>query len=254
MGTNKKNEDKVILFESDELYLNYKYRETAKKLNKNIGIVSYDNDLDTYQKQFQFYPPDVHPLKGDAYIQSPFDKKKYIKIDSFEDYILGAKANCISRIVQILGAKSFNFSIEVDEIKKREIDANGKISAKIFEADASVKKTQMENMNKKFSRKEEYNNPKPPSEKDWDKAYNEAKKYGLLADLNIDKFLEQRKPDEANILQSSEITFTMSNEINSSLDIAINLNVMKGVFGLSANFHETVENKKSILGKMEVQF
>ena len=75
-------------------------------------------------------------------------------------------------------------------------------------------------------------------------------------DLRLRNFvkLNERNPNSANMVRQMCVTFSLSQEMNQSLDIAFKLNAMKGVFGLNAAFNEATEQKKTINGKLDIQF
>ena len=81
-----------------------------------------------------------------------------------------------------------------------------------------------------------------------------AKQYGLYTDNKVKALLNERNPNSANMVRQMCVTFSLSQEMNQSLDIAFKLNAMKGVFGLNAAFNEATEQKKTINGKLDIQF
>lgn len=247
------NNKTVILFERDELAQNYKHREGAQFLNKNIDIVSCDYDVDEWLQKHSIYPVG-RPQKGDTYIQSPFDKNVYVLCEELEDYILGVKTDAISNIVRRLGAKSFEFNIEIEKIEERKIDVNTGIEI-ILKGDLNVdvKNKYNKDLKKKFETKDIFSNPVRPSIKEWEDTQKIAKECGLLGDPSVVKFLAQRRPDDRNILQSTEVSFCMSSEINRSLGIVANLNVMKSL-KIKSDIQRTTTEKKTILGVLKVEF
>ena len=115
------NPKNVIRIERDELALNYKYREGGEFLN-NIDICSYEYEFPELNRRYDFHPIEFVPQVGDTYVKNPFGENVYIKIEYFSDYILECKSNCISNIARLLGASSYSFEIEVEDISNRSWD------------------------------------------------------------------------------------------------------------------------------------
>lgn len=81
-----------------------------------------------------------------------------------------------------------------------------------------------------------------------------AKDYGLYNETDVSTLLSWFSPDNNVRLTSHEIHFSMSNELNDSLDIAVGLTAMDGVFNISSSFSRSVETKSIIEGTMKLLF
>ncbi len=242
---------KVIHIENDELALNYKYRVTKGDLS-DIEICSYEYDREKLTNRCNFYPQGSWE-KG-TYFLSPFKEEKntYIKAEHFESYILEQKSNAISEIAQLLGASSYNFKLELEEEQKVSYDTKGEITYKVVEIQGSVKKEESKKLTKKFVHKETYRG-KPVTMESYEEAKKMAEKYNLTLSPRIRTLLQKCSPDVVNKIETMEVSFFMTEEINNTLDTALNLNVAN-VFKLSAGYKKIAETRKSVQGILNVEF
>lgn len=247
------NPKNVIRIERDELALNYKYREGGEFLN-NIDICSYEYEFPELNRRYDFHPIGFVPQVGDTYVKSPFGENLYIEIEYFSDYILECKSNCISNIARLLGASSYSFEIEVEDISNRSWDLKAGMSYSSVSAELQVKRATQEKLNKRFADRKLYSHGRRPTAQEFREAEDFAKQYGLYTDNKVKALLNERNPNSANMVRQMCVTFSLSQEMNQSLDIAFKLNAMKGVFGLNAAFNEATEQKKTINGKLDIQF
>ncbi len=241
---------KVIHIENDELALNYKYRGVKSDLS-NIQIVSYEYDKDKFVNQYDFYPSTWE--KG-TYFLSPFKEEKpiYIKAEHLENYILEQKSNAISEIAQLLGASSYDFKLELEEEQNVSYDVNGQINYIVVEIDASIKQEQSKKLAKEFAHKETYRG-KPITIESYEEAKKMAEKYNLTSSPRIRTLLQKCNPNVSNKIETMKVSFSMTEEINESLNIAFNLNIAN-IFKLSAGYKKVSESRKSIQGLLNIEF
>ena len=234
--------NKIIHIEDDELSLNYKYRDGAEWLGNNISICSYQYDLlQLINEGFSFIPVEAQPEIGDTYVRDPFGEKVLIKIESLKDYVLEKKANCISFVARRMGATSFRFTLEIENIETREWGSDNKVGYKPAELDTSIKKVHEEKLNKCFALEKTYPG-KRPTLNEYNEAIEKAKYYKIVSDNNVQSLFEERNPSTENLMTSVKRTFSLSEEINNCLDIALHLKALKGVFKLDSNFNSTTKH------------
>ena len=106
-------------------------------------------------------------------------------------------------------------------------------------AELQVKRATQERLNKRFADRKLYSHGRRPTAQEFREAEYFAKQYGLYTDNKVKALLNERNPNSANMVRQMCVTFSLSQEMNQSLDIAFKLNAMKGVFGLNAAFNSS---------------
>ena len=244
-------ENKVLQIERDELSRNYKYYDDADEI-KDIDICSYEYDLPALKEKMTFYPLEKNPNIGDTYILDPFCANRYILAEYFSDEILKSKRHCISDIARFLGAKHFHFSLEIVRTKKRKYNVDVEAEYAKVDGNLGVDLKRQKKLNSKYSLDEDCQGAF--DEEEYHKAEELAKQYGLFNEPDIKSLFIGRDTQSKNKILHRKCEFFMSNEINTSLDIAAKLKIMKDVFSLSADFNKTVKNKEIIKGILEMDF
>jgi len=249
------NLSNIIRLEKDEVSLNYKYWDSSSELT-GIDICSYEYDLPILKEEYSFYPAESEPMLYDTYVKDPFGSKSLIKIESMKDYTLSAKCNCISNIAKILGATYFKFNIEVEGFEERCWDSQNEMSTKTIKLDLDIKNETENKLNRRFSDEREYSQGGIPTIKNYNEAVKMAKQYHLVADPKIIGILEQRDPNSSsnNMIKNWDLSFSLTQELNSNLDIAFKLNAMQGLFKLDSKFKETTKNRYSLVALLKLRF
>lgn len=247
----------VIIFQHDELaYHPERYPEYAPEHFDSIDVCSLEYDTPTLkEKNISFYPCGSIPSAGDTYIKSPYDSSVYISISAFKDYIIQQKYTCLFDIARNLGAKKMEGTFVVEQVNKREWDAAAKTKCKVVTCDASISRREEEKLNAKFELKSTLKG-KLITYEDWLKAEAKARKYNLYADPTVQNMLNALNPLEngGNYDLTQQISFSMSEEINKSLDIVFNLSSAMGLFQLDANFHMSTQYRHEISVKIKFEF
>lgn len=242
----------VLRIERDELANSYEFYPQCSELN-NIGVLSVEYDLPILKKKgYTFSPGHVNPTAGDTYIRDPFHKKHFIRIENFTEEVIKVKQNCILRIAALLGAKDVELSVNVIRSEAREWQ--GKVSGqyKVAKAQIDIDRKKTMEMAQRYSTKSHFETS--ITKEGYSQAVALSKEYGLYNETDVNTLLSWFAPDSYVKLTSHEIHFSMSNELNDSLDIAFNLNAMGGVFNLSTSFKHSVETKNTIEGTMKMIF
>ena len=241
----------IILVEPDEIASGYKYWKEAGQLAKSIVVCSDEYDLPEFQKLFYFYPQ--HPQRGDVYVRSPFRNDTFYEVSQFQDNVVKEKCHCLSKIASLLGASSFNASIEVESVKERGWDLNVGMKTIKVDGDFNLKRQEAERVTKKCLISDTYKKEQLTIQ-NYEKAIQLAKKYGLYGDPDVRGLLEKCNPMDCSMLSHEKVVCNLTSEVNSSLDLAFSINAMKGVFTIGANFVEHTKYRFEILEIMEYNF
>jgi hypothetical protein len=250
MGNSKINET-VILFEDDERSLNYKFEPFAKQL-KSTRVLSVEYDKDDF---LQFELIGTKPEIGSVYYKHPYKNDTYVNSNLTDFYFMNEKLELIGHLVKLLGAKSFEASVSIEDIEKMKISTEGKITYKVVKLDVSSKKEETQKLVSKLKLKREFE-----QDASFDKrvSYKEAldyiQKYNLSSESSINGLIESRNPDVGNQNKHQELSTELTSEYNSILDFAAGLSVMGDVFNLNFAYNKQFESKKKVNLSMEVNF
>lgn len=239
----------ILQISTEERAVNYRWEKDADKLDKNISIVCMD-DIQNLVNDGWTFKTKMPIREGMTLALHPFISKCYIDINIAEDELFKDKFNCLGRVVKLLGVKSFEAKAVFHEAKIREIDVTGSINYKAIKADLSYKESEEKKYAKKYSREETFSGEF--TRQGYEKAKQLIKQYKLEEDLNY--IVEQRNPDDGNILTEQSITVDLSKELNRLTEWAFSLNVLKGVFTLNANVKQTIFIQKEIIVETKLVF
>jgi hypothetical protein len=249
MGSEKLKE--VILLTSDEKARSYKWEDNANAL-RGIQVISKENDLDKFKHiTFLGFKDDLEQV----FVKDPFYPKVYVEINKAEKRIFDNKIKFYKKIALLLGAKSFNADAEFIDESKATIDANGKISYKLVQVDASLSKQESSRFKKKYALKSVLT---PIENFDRYRGFEDAKAliklHNLENETSIVGLIENNDP----YLQSREtkqtVKLELTSELNDLLEMSFNINALGGVFALGANFKKTTETMKTIILQTEIEF
>lgn len=242
----------VVRIEKDELALNYIYYPQARDLN-NIGVISKEYELPELIKSGYLFSPDsIRPSIGDTYVKDPFNEKRFIRIENFTQEVLRSKQSCIMRIAALLAAKHVELSVSATNVETRNNNLEVDGQYKPVQGQVNIDSEKIKKIAQSFSRTADFKTEF--TENGYNQAVQEAKKYGLYNESEVNELLQFRSQENEVNLTNYEIHFIMSNEINSNLDIAAQLNIMKDVFKLSGSFKHSVQTKCTIEGDMKMTF
>ncbi len=249
-----KANNNVLRLERDELAYSYEYYSYPKSCSlENIGVLSIEYDLPVLKEEgYSFSPEYVKPMEGDTYIRDPFHSKHFIRIENFAEEVIKSKQNCILRIAALLGAKDVELSVNVVRSEARKLKGDISIRKTVTQAQVKADRENAMKMAQKYSTKSHFETD--ITEDGYLKAEALAKDYGLYNETDVSTLLSWFSPDNNVRLTSHEIHFSMSNELNDSLDIAVGLTAMDGVFNISSSFSRSVETKSIIEGTMKLLF
>lgn len=224
----------------------YKYRE----YNSKIRIFSIEELNALIKNNYICLEQTVDFEEGQIYIKHPFLPNTFIDINTTEGELFNEKMICLSKIAQLLGATELNGAAEFLDQQERDIDANGKLeygeSYLSFDEKKELAKIYKDKYHQKYKFKGIF------IEGNWEKAKEEAKKYGLNKDKNIESLIDMRNPSSDNPLNSKSISIEMTREINQSIDLAFDLVVKK--IKINPKYREIFKNRKTINYEFEIIF
>ena len=189
-------------------------------------------------------------FSGQILIKHPFMPKTYMGIETSENALFHVKMQCLSRIMQCLGATRISGHAYVSENKKREIDTNGKISYSAVSVDGSFNKNQDEKYESDYILEDAFSGDF--SEFSYEEALKEAKRLGLNDDFDIRNLLDQRNPQKENKMTARKVKIELTRELNESLDIAFSLQASG--FGVNGAYKEILETNRKVMFELEIEF
>lgn len=241
----------VVLFEDDERSLNYKFEPFGKQL-KSTKVLSVDYDKDEFSK-FELIGP--KPEIGSVYYKHPYKNDTYVNSNLTDFYFMNEKLELIAHIVKLLGAKSFEASVSIEDIEKMEISNNGKISYKVVSLEAGNKSEETQKLISKLKLKREFEKDDSFDKRaNYKKTLDHIKKFNLSAESSIIGLIESRNPDVGNQSKHQELSTELTSEYKSILDFAAGLSVMGDVFNLNFAYNKQFESIKKVNLSMEVYF
>lgn len=187
---------------------------------------------------------------GQILIKHPFMPKTYMGIETSENALFHIKMQCLSRIMQCLGATRISGHAYVSENKKREIDTNGKISYSAVSVYGSFNKNQDEKYESDYILEDAFSGDF--SEFSYEEALKEAKRIGLYDDFDIRNLLDQRNPQKENKMTARKVKIELTRELNESLDIAFGLQASG--FGVNGAYKEILETNRKVMFELEIEF
>ncbi|MBO4639904.1 MAG: hypothetical protein J5710_09140 [Treponema sp.] len=230
-----------------------------KKINWPVAVKKYyPEDFEEFVKNKNIkISGTMIPVEGDVFIKNPFLNNVYLSFDEAEKEIINSKAQCLSEILQFLGATSFktySYKNSYESIEKN-VTLSTKVNKTVKSEDKKNKKQQLvgidaeyhsSNSNSKklkYIREETYDGTY--SLASYEKAKMIAEKYGLLDNLDIQGLLEKRNPNNTNFIKSQKISINMSSEFNKSRELvlglqALNVSLKSGYNKILHTFEETV--------------
>ena len=246
----------VIVLQHDELaYHPERYPEYAPEYFDDIDICSIEYDLPSLKNSISFYPCSTTLAEGDIFVRSPYEPNVYVSISELKNYIIRQKLNCLFDIARSLGAKEMKGTFIVEQVDSREWDASAKVKCKLVKCDASVKSEEEKKLNSEFTLESTLKG-KNITIKDWEVAKKKAKSYNLITDLTVENMLNALNPlkNGGNHDLTQHISFSMSAEINKSLDIAFKLSSAANIFNLSTDFHSSTNYRYETVVKIDFVF
>ena len=246
---NNEIKGEVLHIVSPEKAINYKWEDEADLLPDGIQIISID-DINNLPAEIRYNRFGRNNVKiNDVFLLDPYSDR-YVLAAEAEKLFREEKFNKLSEIASLLGASRISYERVSKETKKRELIAEGKVYYKAFETTASMKNTSEEIALEEFFRSRSF--PGVATTEGYERAKELCENTGLIQEF--DSLLSLRDPSHPNPMKSDYYEFEVDRELNTGLDLAFSLNVMKGVFTLNAGVQEAISVSKRIKIKMYIEF
>lgn len=246
---NEELKGQVLHIVSPERAINYKWEENADKLPSGLQIISIDdyNSLPDSIKRSRFGNVNLN----DVLILEPYTKR-YIAAPQAEQEFFKGKFNTLSNIARLLGATKVEYKFKSFDETKRELNANGEISCRSVDVSGSYAEQHRERYKSLYEKKRDY--PGDYTLEGFKEAEKICKDTGLIYDPGFKDLLAQRNPKHPNPLKKETFRIELSSELNNSFEIAFNLNILKGVFSLSAGMSESISSFKKLVFETNLEF
>jgi hypothetical protein len=235
----------VLHIVSPERAINYKWEENADKLPSGLQIISIDdyNSLPDSIKRSRFGNVNLN----DVLILEPYTKR-YIAATQAEQEFFKGKFNTLTNIARLLGATKVEYKFESLEEKKRELNANGDF----VDVSVGYAEQHREQYKSLYEKKRDY--PGDYTLEGFKEAEKICKDTGLIYVPRFKDLLNQRNPKYPNPIKKETYRIELSSELNDSFEIAFNLNILKGVFSLSARMSESISSFKRLVFETNLEF
>lgn len=187
---------------------------------------------------------------GQVFIRHPFVPDTYMDVEESENTLFHIKMQCLSRIMQCLGASHISGHAYVSDTKKREIDVNGKISYKVVDIDGNINKTRDEKYETDYSLEDTFAGEF--SKESYEEALSEAKRVGLYDDFDVKNLLEQRNPEKQNKMLGRKVKIELNRELNENLDSAFGLQAAG--FTMNGTYKDILETERKVMFELQIEF
>lgn len=195
---------------------------------------------------------------GDEYLLSPFEDK-YIHVKDYVETLKMDKIDFVCYILQLLGAKKITYDTFTNdhEDSTRNAELGGGATNKA-NGNAKVKWTNSEQRDASLSQEISYSGyddsiPNFSLEKCWENACMVAKQYHLDNDSFIRFVLRSRDPKNCNSQLKFKRTVEITEEANSTLDIAVKLKAVK-VFSAHCSYNSDINKSHHAKTTFLVEF
>lgn len=237
----------VLHITSDERSRNWMLEKDAKKISREVQIVSIDN-LPAY-RELGIQLPSRRICEGDVLIRHPYEPNLYIDANNASFEIRFTKYTLISEIAQRLGATHYEIEEAIETDEEREWSSTGTLSYKMIKASTNI--NNKDDLKKKMGILIEDHYPKFKAS--YDDATSFAKRYNLLGDSMIRSLIRKRSY-EGNPLLYENLRFDVTKEANSLFDAAFSLNALGSIFSIDATLKKTLSMRETIILNIKFNF
>lgn len=237
----------VLHITSDERSRNWMLERNAKKISREVQIVSVDN-LPAYRKS-GVQLPFRRICEGDILIRHPYESNLFLDASNASFEIRFSKYTLISEIAQRLGATHYEIEEAIETVEEREWSAKGDLDYKMVKASMDI--NNKDDLKRKMGIliEDQYPRTKASSED----ATSFAKKYNLWGDSMI-RSLIRKCSYEGNPLLHEHLRFDVTKEANSLFDAAFSLNALGGIFNIDASLNKTLSIRETIILNIKFDF
>lgn len=247
-NSNVPSETNVIHLVYNERSINYRWFPDSCKLDKHLCIYSIDKVGELREKGFKL-PDSIR--ENDVLIRSPFRENTFYSVKEANKRIAIDKFNVISRIAQYLGAMSYEIVSCVHQSGERSWGVNGDVCYKGVETKSGIETNEKFVNEYNVQLKDEFEGIHRLSDDDFQRAREEVEKYNFQW---MDALLHARDPKQSNSITHREIQCSLSEEIESSLDVAFSLCACGGIFAIGGSVHKAIQTYHKWEVKIDFRF
>lgn len=233
----------------DNCFACYSNLREKRNIKDNVSYLPY-NVAEVELANYGAKTKDVSIFQeGQLLVRNPFDPHLYLDAIKAEQEVIQTKIVLLSEIFKNLGAKSITADCHVIKSQIRKVTGKGKMRLKNVKLDADLKSKMESKYNLYTELDATY-----PGEFDLS-SYKRAKELcdrWFASDEKTKSLVRQRNPEDSNLPTSFTHQYSLTSEINNTLDIAFNaISVIgKGNF----NYTSELEEKNEIETNFKVLF
>ena len=230
----------VLHVTSDERSRNWMLDKNAKKVSRDVQIISVDN-IPFYKDSAIHFPSHII-REGDILIRHPYEHNLYLDPNNAAFEIRFSKYTLISEIAQRLGAVRYEIKEAIETVEQRELSSNGSIDYKMVKSAINIKNQDDLKNTMGILIEDEFPKCKS-SAKD---AIAFAQEYNLWNDSMI-RSLIRKCSYQDNPLTHEHLRFDVTQEANSRFDAAFSLNALKGILNIDASINTLLSKRETIM-------
>lgn len=241
----------TIYVASPETKINYLWEKASNRLSKSLEIKTVEEleNLPTIERN-KFSVDNFE--EGMVLIYNRIDDC-YLKLSEnihqkFED----SKDRAIDYIVSLLGARKITRSVERVDCEKRILEVDGSLGYSVSDLEVKTKFSTEKRNSLAYNCTKDYAGKY--SHDGYQKALDYCKSTGLIADPGIRDILRARDPQHPNPILRYTSHVSLASECEDAMDAAFSLNVLGGVFKLSASIKEVLSQKKSLTLSLDIEY
>ena len=242
----------VLHIVNPEKAINYKWEKDSDKLSSGLQIISIDEIANLPEDVRKSHFGNKLISENDVLIFEPYSQR-YVPVTEAQQSYLDRKYEALSLIAGLLGASKISMKVKTIEMEKRVLTADGEITYKAVDISLGIEKEQFEKYTCQYNKCSEYPNPGLTTV-GYLKAERICKETSLIYDPEFKSLLDQRNPEHPNPIKKAVCNIELSRELNRHLDIAFNLNVLRGVFSLNASTKESISSSKKVIIETILEF
>lgn len=242
----------VVVFQDDENALNCRFK-IPYSLGNEIAVKSIEYDLDDFKEKHTLIG-NKRTSVGDVYFLHPYKDNTYVEQSVIENYLFEEKIGLYVRVAALLGAKSIETNVSLEQTCIYELGVDGKVSYKVVELGVDYKEKVEQNLSKICNVKEYHIQGEDfDLYKNLDEIYKMIKKYNLHHERSLINLIESRDNRESKVqLVAKNATTELTQELNQLYELSAKLS--SPVFSLSAGFTEKIKKINTIKISLHFEF
>lgn len=245
--------NRIVMFESDERSLNYMFEKFADKLT-STKVLSLEFDSDKFTKEHEIIGQ--APEIGSVYFKHPYKPNCYVdSSNSDEYYFMQEKIEVYGKVAQLLGATKFEADVTLESMEKMTFGANGDFKYKVVKMNSDLKQTETNKITQRLVLKRNLEIQSDYDQKaKYVEAYDFVKNYNFTYDPSLNGLVESRDPSGGTLNKYQILKSELTSDYNKLLEFSAGLNAMGGIFNLNMGFSKKFESIKKVNLEMTIYF